>query len=272
MPYINCKPIAEKIEAETKSFISGLHYIPELSIILPTEDQSAEIYARSITRAAERVGIHISVARWYSCLEPITRDFARYHFEKEIQRSIDGVVVLSDSPDLLWLRDEIPKNLNVEGDDHNDNIDLLFCTALACVEVIESVQPLEGLDVVVVGYGKRVGKPLSYLLMRKHVGSVTTTHKYTKSLISHTQRADVIISAVGKPGIITPEMVKPNALVIDVGCSSNGKGDVLSTVSEIASVTPVPGGIGPITTAILLRNVARSYYRRISKTQRTAYE
>lgn len=247
MPYINCKEIAEKIEQETKGLLQSA---PVLKVFFPRDDEPAEQYFKSLSRCGKRVGIEVVSRNFYP-----TISLAAFAGSVEIEEA-DGIMVLSEPPHLHGIRDCIG-DLNVEGDDHNDDVENLFCTARACYEVIESLyKNLEGMNATVVGYGKRVGKPLTYLLMRKHVGTVTTTHKYTKSLLEHTTKADILISAVGKGGFITPDLVKPGSLVIDVGCDSHGRGDVDPSVQEIANVTPVPGGVGPITTALIMKNVA----------------
>ena len=144
--------------------------------------------------------------------------------------------------------------------------DLLPCTALAVMALLEeSGVPLEGADAVVVGHSEIVGKPTSVLLLAKDA-TVTTCHKFTRDLAAHTRRADVLVVAVGRPGLVTADMVKPGAVVVDVGInavpdpSEPGRtrivGDVdYDGVSRVASaITPVPGGVGPVTVAALLRN------------------
>ncbi len=122
--------------------------------------------------------------------------------------------------------------------------------------------PVEGKHVVVVGHSNIVGKPLALMFLNRNA-TVTVCHKYTKDLASFTRQADILCTAVGKAGLITKEMVKPGAVVIDIGTSrtENGlKGDVdFASVKEIASaITPVPGGVGPMTVASLIRNCVRA--------------
>lgn len=121
--------------------------------------------------------------------------------------------------------------------------------------------PLVGADVVVVGRSTVVGKPAALLLLAEHA-TVTVAHSRTVDLAAHTRRADVLVAAVGRPRLIGVEQVKPGAVVIDVGTNPTSDGllgDVdTEPVSEVAAVTPVPRGVGPVTTALLLRNVVRA--------------
>lgn len=137
----------------------------------------------------------------------------------------------------------------------------LPCTPRAIVELINHYKiPLAGADVVVIGRGLTVGRPLGLLLSRKQENAtVTLTHTGTKDLASHTKRADIVIAAIGKAHFLKAEMVKPGATVLDVGISRTDAGllgDVDPGVMEIASfVAPMPGGVGPMTRAMLLMNV-----------------
>ncbi|MFD9901667.1 bifunctional 5,10-methylenetetrahydrofolate dehydrogenase/5,10-methenyltetrahydrofolate cyclohydrolase [Mesorhizobium sp. NPDC059025] len=145
-----------------------------------------------------------------------------------------------------------------------NQLDLAPCTAAASVELLkETGLDLKGLEVVVVGHSEIVGKPIAFLLMSEGA-TVTVCHHMTRSLAVHARRADALFVAVGKPRLIKADMVKPGAAVIDIGINSETLpdgttrivGDVdTESVKEVASwITPVPGGVGPITVSILLRN------------------
>ncbi|TIV63077.1 MAG: bifunctional 5,10-methylenetetrahydrofolate dehydrogenase/5,10-methenyltetrahydrofolate cyclohydrolase, partial [Mesorhizobium sp.] len=145
-----------------------------------------------------------------------------------------------------------------------NQLDLAPCTAAASVELLkETGLELKGLEVVVVGHSEIVGKPIAFLLMSEGA-TVTVCHHMTRSVAAHARRADALFVAVGKPRLIKADMVKPGACVIDIGINSevgpDGEtrivGDVdTDSVKEVASwITPVPGGVGPLTVAILLRN------------------
>ena len=145
-----------------------------------------------------------------------------------------------------------------------NQLDLAPCTAAASVEMLKATGlQLKGLEVVVVGHSEIVGKPIAFLLMSEGA-TVTVCHHMTRSVAAHARRADALFVAVGKPRLIKADMVKPGAAVIDIGINSetcaDGStrivGDVdFDSVKDVASwITPVPGGVGPVTVAILLRN------------------
>ncbi|WP_131105366.1 bifunctional methylenetetrahydrofolate dehydrogenase/methenyltetrahydrofolate cyclohydrolase [Ornithinimicrobium sufpigmenti] len=143
----------------------------------------------------------------------------------------------------------------------------LPCTPVGCVELLRRYDvPLAGAEVVVVGRGLTVGRPLGLILTRRSENAtVTLCHTGTRDLAAHTRRADIIVSAAGVPDIITPDMVKPGAAVLDVGVARrDGKiaGDVHPDVAEVAGwLTPNPGGVGPMTRAMLLANVVEAAER-----------
>ncbi|AXH97701.1 bifunctional methylenetetrahydrofolate dehydrogenase/methenyltetrahydrofolate cyclohydrolase [Ornithinimicrobium avium] len=143
----------------------------------------------------------------------------------------------------------------------------LPCTPVGCVELLRRYDvPLNGAEVVVVGRGLTVGRPLGLILTRRSENAtVTMCHTGTKDLAAHTRQADVVVAAAGVPDIITPDMVKPGAAVLDVGVARrDGKiaGDVHKDVAEVAGyLTPNPGGVGPMTRAMLLANVVEAAER-----------
>ena len=155
------------------------------------------------------------------------------------------------------------------------------CTSLASVECLKATGvPLRGLEVVIVGHSEIVGKPLGLHLMGE-LATVTVCHHGTRNLAIHTRRADAVFVAVGKPGLITGNMIKPGAAVIDIGINQidiedeDGKiikktvGDVdFDSVHDVAGwITPVPGGVGPVTLSILMRNTVAAV-----EAQKDAYE
>ena len=143
----------------------------------------------------------------------------------------------------------------------------LPCTPIGCVELLRRYDvPLAGAEVVVIGRGLTVGRPLGLILTRRSENAtVTLCHTGTRDLAAHTRRADVVVAAAGVPDLITPDMVKPGAAVLDVGVARReGKiaGDVHPDVAEVAGwLTPNPGGVGPMTRAMLLTNVVEAAER-----------
>ena len=142
------------------------------------------------------------------------------------------------------------------------------CTPAGCLEVLDHYGAMiQGAEAVVIGRSRLVGKPLAQLLLARHA-TVTMCHTRTRDLACHTRRADILCVAAGRAGVVTRDMVKPGAWVIDVGVNRNeaGKltGDVdFASVSQIANVTPVPGGIGPMTIAMLMKNTLAAAERQV---------
>ncbi len=148
---------------------------------------------------------------------------------------------------------------------YND-LDLAPCTALASVELLKRTPlTLKGLEVVVIGHSEIVGKPIAFMLMAEGA-TVTVCHHMTRNLASHSRRADAVFVAAGKAGLVTGEMIKPGAAVIDIGINQVEGGIVgdadFESCAEVAGwITPVPGGVGPVTVSILMRNAVTAATR-----------
>ncbi len=242
-----------------------------LAVSYNSTDSAANSYVRRLAQTAKDVGIELHVDG-YSHQQSAYN--VRRSVEKWNESEVDGIIVVSPSPEHYKILEFICHRKRVEGTDFDDNIDRVSCTARACVEIIESVTKIDGKNILIIGYGKAVGKPLSYLLMRKHAGSVTTTHKYTSlnNFIHLMHWADIIVSAVGKPhmhkqyheqdhNLHSIDNPLEDKILIDAGISVvDGKvtGDFDPELAEKNQLTPVPGGVGPVTTALLLKNVSLS--------------
>ncbi len=260
MPLVDCQSIVTEICNETKTILDGSSAI--LDIIFRYDDEPSKSFWKRLDEQGKDLNIEIRPHRM-----PGKVGEAHARVETFNRSDGDGIMLLSEPATYSEVRNSIYPDKNIEGDDCNDDVTKVFCTARACLKIIESQMDITGKIVTIIGYGKRVGKPLSYILMRAHAGSVTTCHKYTRDLVAHTGRADVIVTAVGKPGLITPQMLRHNTLVIDTGIIKHpetGKivGDVREDVAKSCLVTPVPGGVGPVTVAILLQNVAIAHMRK----------
>lgn len=275
-------PIADRIKAGVVAAIAALAKTPKLAAILATDNKGAEFYARSQGKACEEVGMDFE-------LFTLPPDASQADIESEITAlnadpAVTGIILLMPVPegvDGRSLQRAIDPDKDVDGV-HPANLgavvqgstSLAPCTAQAVLALVEASQaPLftdmreatgKGAEIVVVGHSEIVGKP-SALLLLDRFATVTVCHIGTQNLKSHTHKADVLIVAVGKAGLITGEHIKPGAVVIDVGINriktEDGKskivGDVLfDEALEIASeITPVPGGVGTVTTAMLLKNI-----------------
>jgi methylenetetrahydrofolate dehydrogenase (NADP+) / methenyltetrahydrofolate cyclohydrolase len=247
------------------------------------------LYIRNQQRACDDVGIAFE-QRTYPA-EVTERELLAAIQSLNVDPRVTGVILQRPVPkhlDLKRLQNAIHPDKDVEGM-HAANIgDIVYggsglgpCTARASVALLKSTGlTLRGLEVVVVGHSEIVGKPIALLLMEEFA-TVTICHHETRNLAVHTRRAEALFVAVGKPGLITAEMVKPGAAVIDIGInhvpadgSSPGRrtrivGDVdFDSVVEVAGwLSPVPGGVGPMTVAFLLSNTVEAMER-----QRRKYE
>jgi methylenetetrahydrofolate dehydrogenase (NADP+)/methenyltetrahydrofolate cyclohydrolase len=242
---------------------------PTLVIYRIGDDPASAVYIRNKVRAAERVGIDAVVKEYpantpqYEVWNRITIDAANPF--------IDGMMVqlpLPEGWDATELIERIPPEKDVDGLTYmnagkafiDDTAWHQPCTAKGIIWLLhENGIHLTGKHVVVVGRSEIVGKPVAMMALANNA-TVTICHSRTKNLAEMTRQADILIVAVGKPGLITADMVKPGAVVVDVGINrdENGKlcGDVdFDNVKEVAGwITPVPGGVGPMTVAMLMHN------------------
>jgi methylenetetrahydrofolate dehydrogenase (NADP+)/methenyltetrahydrofolate cyclohydrolase len=264
--------VSQKVLAGVRAGVERLRAgggpAPCLAVVLVGDDPASKIYVATKKRVAESVGIE---ARDH--LYPAGTDQAALHGllrELGADPTVHGILLQLPLPPGL---DEdaalngIAPAKDVDGL-HPVNLGKLLagipgtvpCTPAGCLEILDHYgAELKGAEAVVVGRSRLVGKPLAHLLLARHA-TVTICHTRTRDLAAHVRRADVVCVAAGRPGIITGDMVKAGAWVIDVGVNrlADGKltGDVdLASVSGRArGVTPVPGGVGPMTIAMLLRN------------------
>lgn len=239
------------------------------------------VYIRGQGRAAAAVGLPFDQQHWSADL---TQD--------ECKRRL---VEMNDDPDVLGviLQRPVPAHVNVRslqsaihplkdvegmnpasiGNIVYNQMALAPCTAAASVEMIRATgMKIEGMEVVVVGHSEIVGKPAAFMLMAEGA-TVTVCHHMTRSVAAHTRRADAVLVAVGVPGLLTADMVKPGAAVIDIGINQVTDADGTSrivgdadtaAVAEVASwTTPVPGGVGPVTVSMLMRNAAIAFEKQI---------
>ena len=266
------KPVAEKVLGDVRSRVARLvaehHVVPKLAVILVGEDPASQVYVRNKKRSAESVGI-------------ATEDFlypaglAQHELLALIDRintdaGLHGVLLQLPLPKGL---DEDAAVARIAPEKDADGLTpanlgrllagkpgVVPCTPAGCLEVLDHYGArLEGAEAVVVGRSRLVGKPLAQLLLGRNA-TVTMCHTRTRDLAGHMRRADILCVAAGRPRMVTGDMVKRGAWVIDVGVNrlDTGKlaGDVdFASVHEVAAaVTPVPGGIGPMTIAMLMKN------------------
>lgn len=268
------KPLAEKIKEEIKREAASLKKKPVLASLQVGENAGAEAYVRSQMKAAENLGIDYRLHK----LEADTSEASLVEFIAKLNqdRAVNGIIIQMPLPqqiDYKKISEHILPEKDVEGM-HPANIGkilfgkakILPCTAAAVMELLNSTGvKLYGKEVVVVGHSEIVGKPLSLLLLDKFA-TTTVCHIGTSQagkLEEHVKAAEVLIVAVGKAGLIKGEWVKEGAIVVDVGINRvEGKivGDVEFEAAEkrASYITPVPGGVGPLTVTMLMRNVVES--------------
>ena len=273
---IDGRKLAADVRARLVERVSASSRTVRLDAVLVGEDRSAVLYAESQARRCQDVGIVYDLHQLPgdSSQDTILELIESLNQDDDVH-AIMVHMPLPDGVDTELVQARINPSKDVEGVNPTNMGNVLYgrrslvpCTALATVEMIESTGvPLQGANCVMVGASNIVGKPVAVLLMR-HEATVVSTNKYTTDIRSFTSQADVLVSAAGVPGLITSDMVKPGAVVIDVGISrvegEDGRmrtvGDVaFDDVSKVAGyVSPVPGGVGPLTVAMLLRNTVDS--------------
>lgn len=266
--------IAKQVEALKKKGVT-----PGLAVVLVGEDPASQIYVRNKHKACEEVGIY---SRKITLPEETTEEeILKIIDELNNDPEIDGILVQLPlpkhiDPDKVIL--SISPDKDVDGF-HPVNAGRLLtgqdgffpCTPLAVMELIKSAGvDVSGKEAVVVGRSNIVGKPVSMLLLRENA-TVTICHSKTKDLADVCRRADILVAAVGRPEMITSDYVKEGAVVIDVGINRVGEKKVVGDVAfdevkdKAAYITPVPGGVGPMTITMLLYNTLLSAQKRVSK-------
>ncbi len=269
---INGKEIAAAVRQDAAVEVKALGekgIRPGLAVVIVGDDPASRIYVNNKKKACQEIGVY---SEEYA-LPATTTQEELLHLIQELngKKEINGILVQSPLPQGL---DEkaVVENIDPKKDVdafHAVNVgkimigdfQFLPCTPAGVIELLDrSGVSIEGKRCVVVGRSNIVGKPMAMLLLHRN-GTVTMCHSRTKDLAEICRQADILVAAVGKPKFITKDMVKPGAAVIDVGMDrdENGKlcGDVdFDAVKEIAGyITPVPGGVGPMTIAMLMKNV-----------------
>lgn len=265
------KQIAKEYRQRLKNQVNELKehgFTPKLSVILVGNDGASQSYVKSKKKAAEKIGmiseiIHLDES---TSEEVVLSELNRLNNDD----TVSGILVQVPLPKQVS-EQKVLEAINPEKDVdgfHPINIGKLYideqtfvpCTPLGIMEILKHADiNLEGKNAVVIGRSHIVGQPVSKLLLQANA-TVTILHSRTKNMNAHLKQADVIVSAVGQPGLVTKENVKEGAVIIDVGNTpdENGKlkGDVAyDEVKEIASaITPVPGGVGPLTITMVLNN------------------
>lgn len=275
---MNGRKVSKEILANLKERVSKLAVAPRLAVVIVGERKDSVLYVNMKAKACEDIGIGSEVVR-------LPEDVSQKKLEEVIRNlnnQVDGILLQLPLPEHLNTNSalqSIDPDLDVDGLHSQSLGDVeLFgmeakfspCTPKGCLVLLEEYGiSLQGKHCVVIGASKVVGKPLVLLLLSKNA-TVTVCNKQTQNIREHTTRADILFSATGCGHLVKPDWIKPGAIVVDIGTSfvpdatrKSGQrlvGDVDPLVQEKASyVTPVPGGVGPMTIAMLLQNTVDGF-------------
>lgn len=268
------KALSKEILEDIKNEVEKLDKKPGLAVILVGDDAASQIYVKNKEKTARELGFNSKTFRL-----PKNIDAAEL---KELIKKLN----IDDEIDAVLLQLPLPKHLNsadfIELIDPKKDVDgfhpintgklftssnpfAISCTPKGVMRLLKHYNvELKGKNAVVIGRSNMVGKPLSILLLNENA-TVTTAHSKTENLSSIARGADILVSAAGIRGLVTKDFVKENAVVVDVGISRDNAGKIsgdvqFGEVSEIASlITPVPGGVGPMTIAMLMENTLELY-------------
>jgi methylenetetrahydrofolate dehydrogenase (NADP+)/methenyltetrahydrofolate cyclohydrolase len=260
------------LKEQVARFVAMHGYAPGLAVVLVGEDPASAVYVRNKSRACEEVGIYSEVYRLPQ--ETKEEDLLSLIAKLNQEKNIHGILVQLP----------LPKHISEERvvlaiDPHKDvdafhpanvgkimlgKYQFLPCTPAGVMALLKHYEvDIAGKHCVVIGRSNIVGKPRALLLLEKN-GTVTVCHSKTKNLADITRQADILVAAVGKPRFVTADMVKDDAVVIDVGINRTSDGKLCGDVDfdavapKVAAITPVPGGVGPMTITMLLQNALKA--------------
>ena len=272
---IDGKELAKSIRLKLKEEVNELknaNIKPKLAVIMVGNDKASKVYVKNKSKACEEIEIeyeeyllpeNTKMTELLELLEKLNNDV-----------TIHGILVQSPLPEGLDANEafrKISPKKDVDGF-HPVNVGKLSlnqdcfvsCTPYGIIKMLETYNiPIEGAHAVIIGRSNIVGKPLAKCLLNKNA-TVTVCHSKTKNLNNITKQADILISAIGKPKFVTEEMVKEGATVIDVGINRMNDGKLIGDVDfenikeKVSYITPVPGGVGPMTIAMLMHNVVKA--------------
>ena len=279
------KEFSLKIKEEAKSGVEELKnkfgVTPSLAVVIVGENPASQVYVRNKHKTCEELGIRSEVVEMS---ESTTKEelIAKID-EMNADKSINGILVQLPLPTAIKAHEEeilnrIDPLKDVDGF-HPYNVGRLVtgsptlvpCTPAGCLKMLDLAGiEIDGKRAVIIGRSNIVGKPMLHLLMSRHA-TVTVCHSHTKNLPEVTREADILVAAIGKPKFVTADMIKPSAVIVDVGINRIAPkklvGDVdFDNAKEIASaITPVPGGVGLLTVAMLMQNVIKATRLQLEK-------
>ena len=270
-------PLRDQIIAEVRDALTTLPPIGRLSSIAIGDVEEVKVYIRNQRRLAEKAGIPFDEQYWNGDISQAEAKARLVAMNDD--PTVTGIILQRPTPahiNVRSLQSAIHPLKDVEGMNpasignivYGENA-LLPCTAAASVEMLKATGlNLKGLEVVMIGHSEIVGKPVALMLLAQGA-TVTVCHHMTRSVAAHSRRADALVVAVGKAGLIGGDMIKPGAAVIDVGINQTPEGIVgdvkLDEALDVASwITPVPGGVGPVTVSMLMQNTLKAHQRQVA--------
>lgn len=274
------KKLRKELAEETNSFVSATGVTPGLATVLTGDDPASRVYVNSKVKACKEVGI-------YSRKVELPESISEAALLQEVDQlngdpAIHGILVQLPLPKQISAErvlERIDPEKDVDGF-HVVNVGRLStgqsgfvpCTPLGIVRLLEEYKvPIQGAEAVVVGRSNIVGKPVAQLLLKRHA-TVTLCHSRTKDLKEVCQRADILVAAIGKAEMVSGDWVKPGAAVVDVGINRKEDGKLVGDVAfadasqKAGWISPVPGGVGPLTIAMLLSNTLEAAHRWVERT------
>lgn len=274
--------LREDLRHDTAALVAKHGRAPGLAVILVGEDPASQIYVRNKKKACVNVGIESDAFS-----QTLPTDTSQQHLlgliaELNADPKVDGILVQMPVPEHIdpeVIIEAIDPGKDVDGF-HPYNIGRLTarmpalrsCTPFGCMKLLEQTGiDLHGQEAVIVGASNIVGRPMTMELLLAGA-TVTVAHKFTRNLQQHIERADIVVAAAGKPGLVKGEWIKPGAIVIDVGINRTDDGKLTGDVEfdeaakRAAWITPVPGGVGPMTITMLLTNTVQAFREHLGDT------
>lgn len=272
---LNGKELARNIRENLKEEVKELkkaEIYPKLAVIMVGDDKASKVYVKNKSKACEEIGIeyeeyllpeNTKMEELINLIEKLNND-----------ETVNGILVQSPLPEGLDANEGFktisPKKdvdgfnpINVGKLSLNQDC-FVSCTSYGIIKMLESYDiPIEGANAVIIGRSNIVGKPLAKCLLNKNA-TVTVCHSKTRNLKEITKNADILIAAIGKPKFVTKDMVKEGATIIDVGINRTEEGKLVGDTDfenikeKVSYITPVPGGVGPMTIAMLMHNVVKA--------------
>ncbi|GMR00303.1 MAG: bifunctional methylenetetrahydrofolate dehydrogenase/methenyltetrahydrofolate cyclohydrolase FolD [Zetaproteobacteria bacterium] len=274
--------LREDLRHDTAELAAKHGRAPGLAVILVGEDPASQIYVRNKKKACVDVGIESDAFSQTLPAETSQQHLLGLIAELNADPKVDGILVQMPVPEHIdpeAIIEAIDPGKDVDGF-HPYNVGRLTarmpalrsCTPFGCMKLLEQTGiDLHGQEAVIVGASNIVGRPMTMELLLAGA-TVTVAHKFTRNLQQHIERADIVVAAAGKPGLVKGEWIKPGAIIIDVGINRTDAGKLIGDVEfdeaaeRAAWITPVPGGVGPMTITMLLTNTVQAFREHLGDT------